>query len=68
MSPADRGANARLVAALNGLAKAYGKGAAAARNTSKAGFKRAGAAVTTAQRELAGALEGLRAAGYEIQS
>jgi serine/threonine protein kinase len=68
LSPADRGANARLVAALNGLAKAYGQGAAAAKNNSKAGFKRAGAAVTTAQRELAGALEGLRAAGYEIQS
>jgi serine/threonine protein kinase len=68
LSPADRGANARLVAAINGLAKAYRQGAAAARNNSKAGFKRAGAAVTTAQRELAGALEGLRAAGYEIQS
>ncbi|HET8758810.1 MAG TPA: hypothetical protein VFM58_22535, partial [Solirubrobacteraceae bacterium] len=68
LSPADRGANARLVAALDGLAKAYAKGAAAASNTNKAGFKRAGAAVTTAQRELAGALEGLRAAGYEIQS
>jgi hypothetical protein len=68
LSPADRGANARLVAALNGLAKAYGQGAAAAKNNNKAGFKRAGAAVTTAQRELAGAVEGLRAAGYEIQS
>jgi hypothetical protein len=68
LSPADRGGNARLVAALNGLAKAYGQGAKAARNNNKAGFKRAGAAVTTAQRELAEALEGLRTAGYEIQS
>jgi len=68
LSPADRGANARLMAALNGVAKAYGHGAAAAKHNNKAGFKRAGAAVTTAQRELAGALEGLRAAGYEIQS
>ena len=71
LSPADRGANARLVAALRGLAKAYGQGAAAAQNNNKAGFKRAGAAVATAQSELtgpSGALEGLRAAGYEIQS
>jgi hypothetical protein len=68
LSPADRGANARLVAALNGLAKAYGQGAAAAKNNNKAGFKRAGAAVTTARGELAGALEGLQDAGYEIQS
>jgi hypothetical protein len=68
LSPADRGANARLVAALNGLAKAYGQGAAAARSNRKAGFKRAGAAVTTAQRELADAVQGLRAAGYRVQS
>jgi serine/threonine protein kinase len=68
LSPADRGANARLVAALGGMAKAYGQGATAARNNSKAGFKRAGAAVDRAQRELNGALEGLRAAGYETQS
>jgi hypothetical protein len=50
------------------LAKAYGQGATAARNNNKAGFKRAGAAVSAAQRELAGALEGLQDAGYEIQS
>ena len=66
--PADRAANARLVAALGGVAKAYGQGVKAAKNNNKAGFKRAGAAVTTAQRELAEALEGLRAAGYQIQS
>jgi hypothetical protein len=66
--PADRAANARLVAALNGVAKAYGQGAKAAKNNNKAGFKRAGAAVTAAQGELADALEGLRAAGYEIQA
>jgi hypothetical protein len=66
--PADRAADARLVAALGGVAKAYRQGAAAAKDNNKAGFKRAGAAVTTGQSELAEALEGLRAAGYQIQS
>jgi hypothetical protein len=68
LSPADRGANKRLVAALGGLAKAYGQAATAAKNNNKAGFKRAGASVNRAQQELSGALAGLRAAGYEIQS
>jgi hypothetical protein len=68
LSPADRGANARLVAALSGAAKAYGQGAAAAKNNSKAGFKRAGASVTKARQQLAGALAGLKAAGYDLQS
>jgi hypothetical protein len=68
LSPADRGANARLHAALGGVAKAYGRAATAAAKHDKAGFKQAGAAVTRAQRELAGALAGLRAAGYEIKT
>ena len=68
LSPADRGANARWVGALAGLAKAYGQGAKAAKNNNKAGFKKAGAAVKRAQQELADALAGLRAAGYDIQS
>jgi serine/threonine protein kinase len=68
LSPADRGANARLRAALGGVAKAYGQAATAAAKNDKGGFKQAGAAVTRAQRELAGAMAGLRAAGYEIES
>jgi hypothetical protein len=68
LSPADRGANTRLAAALRGVAKAYGQAGAAAASSNKSGFKQAGAAVTRAQHELAGAIQGLRAAGYEIKS
>ena len=68
LSPADRGANARLVAALGGVAKAYGQAAAAASRSNKAGYAKAGKAVKNSQQELAGAVEGLRAAGYEIES
>jgi serine/threonine protein kinase len=68
LSPADRGANARLVAALGATAAAYDRAATAAANDSKAGFRKAGRSVEAAQEEVAGALEGLRAAGYEIES
>ncbi len=68
VNPADASANARLVAALAGVAKAYGQAAAAAADGSKPRYQQAGKAVTAAQRELDGALEGLRAAGYEIES
>ena len=68
LSPADRGANARLVAALGATAAAYDRAAKAAGNDSKAGFRKAGRSVEAAQEEVAGALEGLRAAGYEIES
>ena len=68
VNPADARANARLVAALAGVAKAYGQAASAAADGSKPRYQRAGKAVTTAQRDLDGALEGLRAAGYEIGS
>ena len=68
VNPADASANARLVAALAGVAKAYGQAASAAADGSKPRYQRAGKAVTAAQRDLDGALEGLRAAGYEIGS
>jgi hypothetical protein len=66
--PADRGANARLAAALDGVSKAYGRAASAASNNNNSGYRRAGRAVDTAQEELSGAIEGLRAAGYQIES
>jgi len=68
LSPADRGANARLVDALGATAAAYDRAAKAAANENKAGFRKAGRSVTAAQEEVAGALDGLRAAGYEIES
>ena len=68
VNPADASANARLVAALAGVAKAYGQAASAAADGSKPRYQQAGKAVTAAQRDLDGALEGLRAAGYEMGS
>jgi len=66
VNPADASANARLVAALAGVAKAYDQAADAAAASSKPRYQQARRAVTAAQRKLDGALEGLRAAGYEI--
>jgi hypothetical protein len=56
------------VAALGGVAKAYGRAAAAAAKSNKKGDPKARTAVADRQQELAGALEGLGAAGYEIES
>ena len=68
LSPADRGADARLVAALKGVATAYGNAAAAANVSNNTGYRKASQALKKAQRELSGAIEGLRAAGYDIES
>ena len=68
LSPADRGINARLVAALAALAKAYGQAATAAAHNDKAGFQKARAAITKDQGELNAAIANLRDAGYEVQS
>jgi hypothetical protein len=68
LSPADRGINARLVAALAGLAKAYGQAATAAADNDKAGFKKSGAAIAKDQGELSTAIANLGDAGYEVES
>jgi hypothetical protein len=68
LSPADRGANTRLVTALEGAAAAWGKAASAAAKKDKRAFSSAGKAIAAADKELAGALEGLKAAGYGVAS
>ncbi len=68
LSPADVRANAQVVEALGAVAAAYGRAANAADNNSKAGYRRATRSVQQAQQQLSGALDGLRAAGYEIES
>ena len=68
LSPADVRANAQVVEALGAVAAAYGRAADAADNNSKAGYRRATRSVQQAQQQLSGALDGLRAAGYEIES
>jgi hypothetical protein len=67
LSPADRGVNARLVAALAGVAKAYGRAADAAAHHNKAGYEKARAALAKDQGELRAAIANLRAAGYELK-
>ena len=68
VNPADASTNARLVAALGATAKAYGQAASAAAAGSEPRYQQAGKAVNAARRDIDGALEGLRAAGYEIGS
>jgi hypothetical protein len=68
LSPADRGANARLVKALQGAGAGYAKAAAAAGKKDKAAFARAGKTIAAAEKEVAGALAGLKAAGYGVAS
>jgi hypothetical protein len=68
LSPADRGANTRLVKALEGAAAGYAKAASAAAKKDKAGFAKAGKTIATAEKEVAGALAGLKAAGYGVAS
>jgi hypothetical protein len=65
LSPADRGVNGRLHGALTEVAKAYGQAATAAAHNNKAGYKKAEAALGSAQKQLNAALANLRAAGYE---
>jgi serine/threonine protein kinase len=65
LSPADRGVNGRLEAALTSVSKAYGQAVTAASHNNKARYKKAEAALSNAQKQLKAALANLRAAGYE---
>jgi serine/threonine protein kinase len=68
LSPADVTANARLVAALEATAAAYGQAASAADNNNKAGYRQATRALDKATQQTDAAVEGIRAAGYEIET
>jgi len=68
LSPADRKANASFVGALQATAEAYGAAATAADNNNKAAYRRADRALDRATRQGSAAIEGLQAAGYEIES
>jgi serine/threonine protein kinase len=65
LSPADRGVNTRLHSALTAVSKAYRQAATAASHNNKAGYQKAEAALSNAQKQLKAALANLRAAGYE---
>jgi hypothetical protein len=67
VSPADALANTQLVAALKHTAKAYGSAAKAAKQHDKAAFAKARKAVAAGQKDIAKALSGLKAAGYDVK-
>jgi len=66
VGPADRGANTRLVRALRQTGAAYGKAASAAGKGNKRAFSSAGGDVRQGRKAVAGALAGLKAAGYDV--
>jgi hypothetical protein len=68
VSPADALVNSQLVTALKSTAKAYGSAAKAAKQHDKAAFAKAGKTVSTGQKDIAKALAGLKAAGYDVKS
>ena len=68
LGPADRGPNSALVSALEDASAAYGRAASAATKKDKAGFRRAGREIDEAERALAVAFDGLKAAGYGVAS
>jgi hypothetical protein len=66
LSPADRLANAKLVAGLKATATAYGNAAKAANSSNKKAYAKASKAVGTGQKTVSDALAGLRSAGYDV--
>jgi serine/threonine protein kinase len=64
LSPADRAANARLVAALRGAAAAYRSAAHAGKAGNPDGYRTASAAIPAATAEVNSALSAIRAGGY----
>jgi hypothetical protein len=65
LSPADRGANRQLVAALRRAGTAYQRAARAATGRDAAKYRAASAAIPTAKAAVNSALAGVRAAGYK---
>jgi hypothetical protein len=68
VSPRDRPAHDRVVAALRALSAGYAQAAAGARHTKPAAYALAGRQIAAASTALAGALQGLSTLGYEIRS
>jgi hypothetical protein len=66
VSPADKLANAQLVAGLGATAKAYRSAATAANKNDKKAYATASKAVAAGQQTVAKALAGLKSAGYDV--
>jgi hypothetical protein len=68
VSPADRGVNGLLVKALRQTGGGYDKAASAASRKSKSAFSKAGGDIADGRKAVANALDGLKAAGYDVAS
>ncbi|MHB8693387.1 MAG: serine/threonine-protein kinase [Solirubrobacteraceae bacterium] len=68
VSPRDRVAHDRVVAALRALSAGYAQAAAGARHTKAAAYARGGRQIAAASAALAAALQGLSTLGYKISS
>jgi len=66
LSPADRGANGLLVRALRQTGSGYDDASSAASKKKAAGFKKASGEVTKGRKAVTSALNGLKAAGYDV--
>ncbi len=66
VSPADRGANLALAAALKSIGGAYERAATAARASNSEGYAAAGRSVEAGQRDLRRALDELERGGYSV--
>ena len=68
LSPADRGVNGLLVKALRQTGGGYDDAASAASKKSKAAFSKASGKIADGREAVANALDGLKAAGYDVAS
>jgi hypothetical protein len=68
LSPADRGVNGLLVRALRQTGGGYDDAASAASRKSKAAFSKADGEIADGREAVASALDGLKAAGYDVAS
>jgi hypothetical protein len=68
VSPADRGVNGLLVKALRQTGGGYDDAASAAAKKSKSAFSKARGEIADGRKAVASALDGLKAAGYDVAS
>jgi hypothetical protein len=66
VNPADASLNKLLTGALKKTQAAYGRMAAASRKNNRSAYVRGQRAVRTAEKDVAGAMNALRAAGYDV--
>jgi hypothetical protein len=68
VSPADRGVNGLLVRALRQTGGGYDDASAAAARNNKSAFSKSNGKIAEGRKAIASALDGLKAAGYDVAS